>query len=120
MSRRFVWTFVAVLACGCGAKQPAAPTATSDAVMPPAQQPAPSPVAAKTAAPVTASSPAAHASPPVSNRFRELVSRYLENDGQGGWRTNEKAATELEKLSPDDIAQLWPLLKDAQVEVRRG
>jgi len=89
-------------------------------VTPPAQQPAPSPISANAAAPATPSSPAAPASSPPSNRFRELVSRYLESDGHGGWRTNEKAATELEKLSPDEVAQLWPLLKDAQVEVRRG
>jgi HEAT repeat protein len=44
----------------------------------------------------------------------------LDSDGHSGWRTSEKAATELEKLSPDEIAQLWPLLKDSQVEVRRG
>jgi hypothetical protein len=44
----------------------------------------------------------------------------LETDGQGGWKKNETAATELEKLGPEQIAQLWPLLKDEQVAVRRG
>src|SRR5207302_250436 len=42
------------------------------------------------------------------------------SDGQGGWRKNEKAATELEKLSAEEITQVWPLLKDQQAEVRRG
>jgi len=120
MSRSFVLGLAAVLACGCGEKHPAAPAATAGPVAPAEQQQASSPVSAKPAAPTGASSPAAPASPPATNRFRELVSHYLDSDGNGGWRTNEKAATELEKLAPDEIAQLWPLLKDPQVEVRRG
>jgi HEAT repeat protein len=43
----------------------------------------------------------------------------LESDGDGGWRPNEKAATELEWLAPD-AAQLVPLMKDQRPEVRRG
>jgi HEAT repeat protein len=59
--------------------------------------------------------------PPSGNsRLRELAARLLESDGQGGWRKNEKAATELEKLNAEEVAQLWPLLKDPQAEVRRG
>lgn len=82
---------------------------------PAAPQPATVP-SAKTAdtAPATTSLPAA------DSRLRDLAARLLESDGQGGWRKNEKAATDLEKLSPDEVAQLWPLLKDPQVKVRRG
>jgi HEAT repeat protein len=56
----------------------------------------------------------------AASPLRDLTAKYLENDGRGGWRKNELAATELEKLSPEKAAQLWPLLKDPQVEVRRG
>jgi HEAT repeat protein len=52
--------------------------------------------------------------------LRELAARLVESDGLGGWRINEKAATELEKLGPDAIAGLWPLLAEQAVEVRRG
>src|SRR4051812_20273284 len=47
-------------------------------------------------------SPAVLTPPPaVNSPYRDLAARFLESDGQGGWRKNEKAATELEKLSPD-------------------
>jgi HEAT repeat protein len=48
------------------------------------------------------------------------MARHLRSDGNGGWRVDEQAATEIEKLTPEAISQLWPLLKDPQVEVRRG
>src|SRR6478752_4490097 len=110
-----------VVICGCSGKQPPPPpTASTDAA--PQQQPqAAAPVSKTPAVTSTTTAPAAPSAPaPVSSRFRDLVGRYLESDGHSGWRTSEKAATELEKLSPDEIAQLWPLLKDSQVEVRRG
>jgi HEAT repeat protein len=44
----------------------------------------------------------------------------LAADGQGGWRINESSATELEKLGPSGVVNLWPLLNDPKVEVRRG
>ncbi|MBW8883678.1 MAG: hypothetical protein JF612_02645, partial [Planctomycetia bacterium] len=62
----------------------------------------------------------ASAPPSEDSRLHDLAARLLESDGQGGWRKNEKAATELEKLSPDGVGQLWPLLKDPRAEVRRG
>src|SRR5262245_58352945 len=56
-------------------------------------------------APVSTAAPATkHKSSP----YRDLVARYLDSDGQGVWRKNEKAATELEQLSAEQIAQLWP------------
>jgi HEAT repeat protein len=62
------------------------------------------------------------AAPPATahNHLRQLVSRYVESDGAGGWRTNEQAATELEKLGPEATAGLVSLLADQQVAVRRG
>jgi HEAT repeat protein len=51
---------------------------------------------------------------------RDLISGYIVSDGRGGWRKNEKAATELEKLSAEETSQIWPLLKDSQPNVRRG
>src|SRR5262245_29236111 len=104
---------LAIVGCHRGAP-PSPPPAETDstASTPAATPPTPAPPAATS--PVN-SKPLLSASP-----LRELAVRYLDSDGQGGWRTNEKAATELEKLSPDEVAQLWPLLKDPQVEVRRG
>ena len=70
---------------------------------------------------VSKSTAAATAPPPsAASPLRDLAARYLDSDGQGGWRTNEQAATELEKLGPQEAAALWPLLKDPQVDVRRG
>ena len=63
-----------------------------------------------------ATSPPASAKSPV----RDFAARLIESDGQGGWRTSEKAATELEKLGAEGIAQLWPLLQDSSADVRRG
>src|SRR5438105_15073711 len=119
--RNLIWGMTAVvLAGGCGQKEPPpAPAASADGAAT-KQSTAPAPTSAPPTTPTTAAPSAPSALPPVSSRHRDLVARYLESDGHGGWRTNEKAATELEKLSPDDIAQLWPLLKDSQVEVRRG
>jgi HEAT repeat protein len=108
-------TLLLVTATGCGNKNPPTspePSASAAPIeTPPApQKPAPAPPKEPTsAAPASTSSP-----------LRDVVGRYLESDGQGGWRKNEKAATELEKLGPDQTAQLWPLLKDPHVEVRRG
>jgi HEAT repeat protein len=81
--------------------------------------PAAPPLAAKpSTAPVE--KPASSAPASGESRLRGLAARLLESDGQGGWHKNEQAATELEKLSPEEVAQLWPLLKDPQADVRRG
>jgi HEAT repeat protein len=48
-----------------------------------------------------------------------VLARYLEADGQGGFRPNEQAATELEKLAPS-ADELVTQLADPQVEVRRA
>jgi HEAT repeat protein len=67
--------------------------------------------------------PTTAAESPAANQtqsLRELAARLIESDGQGGWRTNEKAATELEKLGTEATSSLLPLLKDQAVEVRRG
>jgi HEAT repeat protein len=72
----------------------------------------------------TAVQPPANPAPPTAksgtdNGLRSLLARYLVSDGQGGWRPDEKAATEVEKLAPP-ASQLIPLLTDSQAEVRRG
>ncbi len=114
---RIVWiTVVVLLAClGCGRKKDTAAPIVEAA-------PAPKSPAGTPAIPAVAAAPAP-ASPvadPLLARLRDLLSRYLENDGQGGWRKDEKAATELEKLTTEETSQLWPLLKDQDVNVRRG
>src|SRR5262245_23400032 len=116
--RRMTWLVLACLAYwGCNRASPPSP--------PPAQAgpaaTAPTPTATPTAGPPQAATvPAATKTPPSASAGRELVARYLDSDGQGGWRVNEKAATDLEKLSPSEVAELWPRLKDPKVEVRRG
>src|SRR5262245_17678511 len=108
---------VAVLGCSGNTKPPEPAQAKSDSVSY-ASPPAPE-LSAKTA-PESDAKPANSAPPSGDSRFRDLAARLLDSDGQGGWRKNEKAATELEKLNAEEIEQLWPLLKDPQAEVRRG
>jgi HEAT repeat protein len=69
------------------------------------------------APPVT---PPAEPPPKPAGSVRELAARYLVSNGAGGWRPDEKAATEIERLGPEATAQFLPLLADTQVEVRRG
>jgi HEAT repeat protein len=86
------------------------------------QPTAPTEAVASPVAPTTTASPAPTASSTptaTSSRLRDLFA-YLVSDGMGGWRKDEKAATELEKLSADETAQVWPLLKDPEANVRRG
>jgi HEAT repeats len=109
---------------GCGGKSGAPADAggsdPSSGSSSAAEAATPAPTAATTPTPI-ASAPAATSGPPASTAapLRDLVGRYLVSDGQGGWRPDEKAATELEKLAPDD-SQLVPLLRDSQADVRRG
>lgn len=89
---------------------------------------APTPVTATPTAPATPEpqvpgSPLATPSPTpaaVAGGLRDSAARYLTSDGAGGWRVNELAATELDKLAPAQLNELLPLLADQQVEVRRG
>jgi HEAT repeat protein len=48
------------------------------------------------------------------------LAAYLETDGHGGWRKNEKAATELEKLSAEERKSVWTMLEDADPQIRRA
>jgi hypothetical protein len=127
MTRFFLFTAAVLLAvfAGCS-KKDAAPedaSAISHFSNSPPQEPlsaaAPQPEVPKTA---TSSAPPASAPPAATTNspYRDVTARFLESDDRGGWRKNEKAATELEKLSSSEVAQLWPLLKDPQAEVRRG
>jgi hypothetical protein len=111
--------FACLAATGCSGSQPSQPAKADGRADPSNEPPAPArprsvPPSAPTAQPAV-SGPAPSVSP-----LRDLAARYLESDGHGGWRKNEQAATELEKLSAESAAQLWGLLKDPQVEVRRG
>jgi HEAT repeat protein len=106
-----------LLGCSGSATPPAPSRPKTDSVVNPA--PAAPPTSAKSHA-TPEERPTSSAPPSGDSRLRDLAARLLEGDGQGGWRKNEKAATELEKLSPEEVAQLWPLLKDPQAEVRRG
>jgi HEAT repeat protein len=62
----------------------------------------------------------AAATPDSARQLRDLAAGHLTSDGAGGWRVNEQAATELEKLPASTALQLWPLLDDPQADVRRG
>lgn len=129
-----------VVASGCGSSQPA-PGPPPAAVRPAPSQPAatqgatvnppttaatslpgsPVPAAGATSSAPTASAPPSAApSTTTPNNLRDLAARYLESDGSGGWRTNERAALELERAGPDAAAGLLPLLADQHVEARRG
>src|SRR3954468_287088 len=108
---------VGLLGCSGKATPPAPAPANSDNT----PDVAPAAASAIAVSPTTKEQmPAASAPPPGDSRLHALAARLLESDGQGGWRKNEKAATELEKLSPDEGRPLLPLLKDPRAEVRRG
>jgi hypothetical protein len=77
-----------------------------------ANEPESSPVASGPIAPAAADS--------AVTKLRELAARYLQPDGQGGWRIDESSATELEKLGPQTHSLLLALLQDSAVETRRG
>ena len=121
MYGKFVMALAIVLSCGlgCGRKEPAAAPSDAPAGTSQVEIPISPPVKAE-APPVVTPQPAAAAAPAVSSPHRDLVSRYLESDGKSGWRKNEQAATDLEKLSAEETAQLWPLLRDSDGNVRRG
>lgn len=113
---------IALLAlAGCSSRQPepaAVPTPAQ------ADAPAPSPTVAAPSPPQTtpalAPSPAPPKQPAVDPALRALAERLVVSDGHGGWRRDEQAATDLEKLGPEALDRLWPLLKDASADVRRG
>jgi hypothetical protein len=111
---------LALATIGCAPRQPAAPPAAAPSSAAPdvAKDPVKDPPSVVESAkpPAKESSPSA----PPASPLRDLAAKLSESDGDGGWRTNEKAATELEKLGPAGIAGLWPLLKDGSVDVRRG
>src|SRR5262245_26848961 len=110
------WT-AAVVSTGCGQK-PAPPAAQVEPKTAAANPPPTASSTAKNPASMPAVPPPTVEPKPVASPLRDLAARYLQSDGQGGWRKNEAAATELEKLEETD--QLWPLLADPKVEVRRG
>src|SRR5262245_33076599 len=105
---RWILPALVLVAAGCGKSAPPPPpvtpapatsTATDAAIAPDPVQPQPT-TAAKT--------PAA-AQPAADGGLRTMLARYLDADGQGGFRPNEKAATEVEKLAPQP-GQLIPLV----------
>lgn len=109
---------------GCGRKEPTANPPVDSAESPKIEPPASPPVKAETQPSTTAPSQPqqseAAAVPAGSSPLRDLLSRYLENDAKGIWRKNEQVATDLEKLTDEEITQIWPLLKDRDANVRRG
>lgn len=119
MDGKFVMAWAIVLSCGlgCGRKEPVAAPSDPPAGTPQVEMPT-SPAVKAEAPPVVSPKPATVAA--VSSPHRELVGRYLETDGKSGWRKNEQAATDLEKLTAEETAALWPLLKDSDANVRRG
>src|SRR5688572_12373971 len=95
------------LAAGCG--QPAAEAPPAAAPTAPAAEKSSIQTNETPRSDKPAKQDAVQATPPASQSSptsaRDIVARLLESDGEGGWRTNEKAATELEKLGPEGIAQ---------------
>ncbi|MCI0361261.1 MAG: HEAT repeat domain-containing protein [Planctomycetaceae bacterium] len=121
---RFGLVAALAAALGCDYGQPAPPpppppvTTAAPVTLPPTTSATPS-TSAK-APPGTIAPSVPRTTPLPAGNLRDLAGRYLESDGIGGWRTSEKAATELEKLGPEAAGGLLPLLADQQVEVRRG
>jgi len=111
-----------LLGCSGSTRPPEEPAPATQSVSssnaPSASVPPPAPIAKTPSEPPA--KPSGSAPPSGNSRLHELTAQLLESDGQGGWHKNEKAATELEKLSSEEIGQLWPLLKDPQPAVRRG
>jgi len=112
---------------GCGTS--AAPTAPAPAAAPPSAAPTTSasaedsparsvePEGGNAAAPAKAASPSGAG---TLGSLRDLAARYVQSDGRGGWRINEQAATDLEKLDREQTARFVVLLSDQDAQVRRG
>ena len=108
---------LALATLGCAKPAPPAPPtpATAPSV---SLQETPEPQSLPVAPPTVAAPPPVAPAAAPQNGLRDLVARFIESDGPG-WRQNEKAALELEKLAPA-VADLLPLLADKVVAVRRG
>lgn len=52
--------------------------------------------------------------------LRALVAKFVVANDAGGWRTNEAAALELERLGTEGPAKVLGFLTDPQLDVRRG
>lgn len=117
-TQHFLLILSLAAASACRPSQPAAvpdaaPSVKSAAAEPArASEPEPAPVAPPSMVPAAADN--------AVTKLRELAARYLQPDGQGGWRIDESAATELEKLGPQAHPPLLALLQDSAVETRRG
>jgi HEAT repeat protein len=113
---------IGLLLAGCSSGDQPAPT--PETVEKTAEKPSEAPPAPATVSLVpkqpepqpAAVTKSAAGGPPI----RDFARKLLESDGHGGWQKNEKAATELERLSAEQVQALWPLLRDDDVEVRRG
>lgn len=79
-------------------------------------------VESPTTEPATPTQPIDSPAPPPADQsnLAMLAARLIDSDGQGGWRINEKAATELERLGPQAGDELLPLLAHDDTAVRRG
>src|SRR5262245_317594 len=114
--RRMVDLLMLTGLCGAGCSSTAPPPAESPApaakvTSEPAGASAPPPIAQPSSASQThaSSAPAATAGPAVDPTLRALAARLVVSDGHGGWRRDEQAATDLEKLGPGGPDHLWPL-----------
>jgi len=123
-----VWSLVPgvvlALVAGCSSSESPTSPAAEGSTAPAAEHAAPSPEStpAATATKTTTTEPAKLTTDSAAKPSpqRDLAARLVDGDGRGGWRISEKTATELERQGPDAAAQLWPLMRDPQVEVRRG
>jgi hypothetical protein len=122
LMRTFCLLAVSSLLCstGCTSGGPApAPTVAEKSESTVAAPAAPPPTQAVSSVSATVVKPQSEPSA-ADSRVRALVAAYLVADGHGGWRKDEKAATELEKLTADEVASVWKLLADSDANVRRG
>lgn len=121
--------FAALVAAGCGSHTATPPPKLADPfVEQPSTKPSPVPssdTSSKTKPkPETPSEsvPAKVEPQPKPNGdpgLRGLVEKLARKEG-GKWKIDEQAQAELEKLGPQAVDQLLPLLKDASTDVRRG
>lgn len=107
-----------LLISGCSSGSPA-PAPVTEKLTPPVIAPDSTPASAVSSAAATSSIPKSQPAA-AESRVRSLVAAYLVADGHGGWRKDEKAATELEKLTPAELAGVWKLLSDSDAKVRHS
>lgn len=113
------------IALGCGSSAPLPPAPPPPATPSLVEPSSPAPVGPGLTAPPVVPSlppPAQTVSPvdPSREPFRKLAAAFVEPAPGGGWRINQQAALELEKLEAEARGPMLLLLTDSDAAVRRG